>query len=193
MTECSICLSGVEEEPCSSGSGGSGRGSGSSTALKCGHAFHKACINSWLLRHVTCPNCRCSNTVEAIFFAGDEFVAADMEFWRPVTRYLCEEEQIAAAGWVALTLHDVQRIRAWASRKSLRCVEQMRHDQRVFFITDLFDAPQDFDEGEEQQGYWGGHGEGHGEGYDEEAGGGAYDFRIDVTPQEPPYAAAPFL
>lgn len=26
--------------------------------LQCGHSYHKKCINDWLLKDTTCPNCR---------------------------------------------------------------------------------------------------------------------------------------
>jgi hypothetical protein len=84
--------------------------------------------------------CRCSEVVEACFFAGDEFIAADMDFWNPVTRFTCEEEQVAAAGWVALTAHEVQRAQSWAARKAFRCRE-VQHRVYVFF--DEFQEPED--------------------------------------------------
>jgi hypothetical protein len=34
--------------------------------LDCGHAFHSACVEGWLHRNITCPNCRqiCQDTEE---------------------------------------------------------------------------------------------------------------------------------
>jgi hypothetical protein len=28
--------------------------------LKCGHSYHKKCLNDWLFKDNTCPNCRIS-------------------------------------------------------------------------------------------------------------------------------------
>lgn len=44
--DCSICLEQIKE--------------GQKTVLitSCQHGFHQACLDPWLLRHSTCPNCR---------------------------------------------------------------------------------------------------------------------------------------
>lgn len=48
--ECSICLSNIDE------------GEAERTLPGCGHTFHKACIDLWLLRCADCPLCKCEVT-----------------------------------------------------------------------------------------------------------------------------------
>ena len=43
--ECSICLQETKETEYS-------------RLLKCGHKFHKKCIDKWIIKHNTCPICR---------------------------------------------------------------------------------------------------------------------------------------
>lgn len=45
VTECSICLEDVDMGTVL-------------RSLKCGHAFHSVCIDTWLQRQPVCPNCR---------------------------------------------------------------------------------------------------------------------------------------
>lgn len=45
--ECSICLNDIHE------------GDSSRRLTKCGHSFHKACIDLWLVRCAECPLCKC--------------------------------------------------------------------------------------------------------------------------------------
>lgn len=46
--ECSICLGDFEE------------GERIRVLPKCGHGFHVGCIDTWLISHASCPNCRIS-------------------------------------------------------------------------------------------------------------------------------------
>ena len=47
LPECSICLDDIQTINCKT--------------LKCGHKFHKLCIDDWLSRSKTCPYCRSTN------------------------------------------------------------------------------------------------------------------------------------
>jgi hypothetical protein len=46
MIDCSICLEGIKE------------GQRALMITLCKHAFHQTCLDPWLLRNSTCPNCR---------------------------------------------------------------------------------------------------------------------------------------
>lgn len=63
--ECSICLNEVEEDDAVR------------KLSRCGHTFHRACIDLWLLRQAVCPLCKES----VMAAASDEKPTSDGEQW----------------------------------------------------------------------------------------------------------------
>ncbi|XP_063046880.1 RING finger protein 148-like [Engraulis encrasicolus] len=55
--------------------------------LSCGHFFHKACIEPWLLEHRTCPMCKCNilgvKTVDEEVNVGSSTSPLDVRFYPP--------------------------------------------------------------------------------------------------------------
>jgi len=58
QTSCSVCLEEFADSAAPAGGGGREGGSQPLTALPCGHAFHRACIERWLGNHDDCPLCK---------------------------------------------------------------------------------------------------------------------------------------
>lgn len=59
--ECSVCLGALAEPPCCTKDVELGDRAWCSSVLRlpCEHHFHGACAGGWLLRHASCPLCRC--------------------------------------------------------------------------------------------------------------------------------------
>ncbi|CDU16722.1 hypothetical protein YYC_03672 [Plasmodium yoelii 17X] len=53
--KCSICLNDLQHNECAR------------TLLLCNHTFHKACIDLWLIRSATCPNCKSPIASQGVF------------------------------------------------------------------------------------------------------------------------------
>lgn len=55
QTKCSICLNDFIIDECVR------------TLILCGHTFHKNCIDLWLIRNASCPNCKSPIATEGVF------------------------------------------------------------------------------------------------------------------------------
>jgi hypothetical protein len=70
MTECSICLNELDHDD------------SVRQLSNCGHCFHRACIDLWLLRRADCPLCKQSVCMTHPRACSDTATTATTEHWR---------------------------------------------------------------------------------------------------------------